>query len=103
MTLLVPPEVMPISGVSYVLGEAVLAEVRTSDRVLDMGAGCGVNSILAASKGAAVVAVDINPLAVEAARANAERNRVRIGVRLSDGFSAVHGRCDLIIFDPPFR
>jgi release factor glutamine methyltransferase len=104
-TLVVPPEVQPITGMSHLLGEAVLADVRETDRVLDMGTGCGVNAILAASKAGRVVAVDINPNAVDAARHNAERNGVadRIEVRQSDVFSDVDGEFDMIIFDPPFR
>jgi release factor glutamine methyltransferase len=105
LTLVVPPRVMPITRVSHLLGEAVLAEAGAGERVLDMGTGSGVNAILAASRGAAVLAVDLNPEAVEAARANAERNGVadRVEVRFSDVFSAVDGTFDLIIFDPPFR
>lgn len=104
-TLLVPPGVMPITGMSHLLGQAVLAEVREDDRVLDMGTGSGVNAILAATKSSDVVAVDINPRAVEAAQRNAEINGVadRIQVRCSDVFNDVDGRFDLIIFDPPFR
>jgi len=104
-TIVVPPQVQPIAGVSHLLGKAVLDEVRESDRVLDMGTGSGVNAILAASKSADVVAVDINPVAVEAARNNAALNGVadRIEVRSSDVFSNVDGEFDLIIFDPPFR
>jgi len=68
---------------SHLLGEAVLAEVRDGDRVLDMGTGSGVNAILAATKSTDVVAVDINPRAVEAAQADVERNGVtdRVDVR----------------------
>ncbi len=36
-SLVVPPGVMPITGVSHLLGKAVLAEVRAGDSVLDMG------------------------------------------------------------------
>lgn len=104
-TIVVPPQVQPITGVSHLFGQAVLAEVRSDDRVLDMGTGSGVNAILAASRSSHVLAVDLNPYAVEAATANAERNGVadRIEVRRSDVFSAVDGVFDLIIFDPPFR
>jgi release factor glutamine methyltransferase len=87
------------------LGPAVRDEVREGDRVLDMGTGSGINAILAAAKSTDVLAVDINPHAVAAAIANAERNGVadRITCRESDVFSAVEGTFDLIIFDPPFR
>jgi release factor glutamine methyltransferase len=70
-----------------------------------MGTGSGVNAILAAGAARDVLAVDINPHAVAAARANAERNGVadRVEVRRSDVYSAVDGRFDLIVFDPPFR
>jgi release factor glutamine methyltransferase len=105
LTLEVPPEVMPITPLSDLLGTAVLAEVQASDRVLDMGTGCGVNAILAASKAIDVLAVDINPRSVKAARRNAIRNGVadRVDVRHSDVFSAVDGVFDLIVFDPPSR
>lgn len=103
--IVVPPEVQPITPVSELLGGAVLDEVRDTDRVLDMGTGSGVNAVLAASEAEAVLAVDTNPKALEAARDNARRNGVadRIEVRHSDVFSHVDGRFDLIVFDPPFR
>ena len=80
-------------------------EVKPSDRVLDMGTGSGIVAILAAQRSSDVVAVDLNPQAVEAARANALRNGVadRITFNVSDVFDAVEGSFDLIVFDPPFR
>jgi release factor glutamine methyltransferase len=84
---------------------AVEAEVRAGERVLDMGTGSGVSAILAARAGADVVAVDVNPKAVECARQNAERNEVadRIAFLVADIFDGVEGGFDLIVFDPPFR
>lgn len=104
-TLVVPPDVQPITRVSHVLGDAVLAEVRRGERVLDMGTGSGVNAVLAAMAGAHVIAVDISPVAVEAACENASRNGVAdmTEVRVSDVFSDVDEQFDLIIFDPPYR
>jgi release factor glutamine methyltransferase len=105
LTLVVPPHVQVIESTSDVLGEIVRAEVEPGERVLDMGTGSGVNAILAAKQGADVVAVDLNPHAVEAARANAERNGVadRVAIAQSDLFAEVEGRFDLVVFDPPFR
>jgi len=105
LTLVVPPYVQVIESTSDLLGRVVLDEVRAGERVLDMGTGSGVNAILAATRGADVVAVDLNPHAVEAARANAERNGVpdRVAISQSDLFEHVEGRFDLIVFDPPFR
>lgn len=102
-TLHIPPDVHPITGTSHLLGQAVLDEVRSTDRVLDMGTGSGVNAILAAATAREVLAVDTNPSAITTTRANAARNGVTLTARHSDVFSAVDGRFDLIIFDPPFR
>jgi len=70
-----------------------------------MGTGSGIGALLAASQSSEVVAVDINPRAVEAAAANAVRNGVaeRITFLESDVFAAVDGTFDLLLFDPPFR
>ncbi len=102
-TFVVPPEVYPPNPLG--LAEIVLAEARDGDRVLDMGTGSGVNGIAAAAREATVVAVDVNPVAVAAARQNAELNGLkdRIETLQSDVFENVSGFFDLIVFDPPFR
>jgi ribosomal protein L11 methyltransferase len=55
-------------------------------RVLDVGCGSGILGICAALLGAAsVLGVDTDPLAIEATRANAERNGVATVVRARQG------------------
>lgn len=65
-------------------------------RVLDFGAGSGVVAIAAAKAGALeVVACDLDPLAIEACRANAALNNVMLSY--SADFFAETDRFDLII------
>ena len=63
-------------------------------KVLDMGTGSGI--LAKAAKGADVLAVDINPEAVEKAKEEG------IAAVLSDLFSNVKGKFDLIVFNPPY-
>ncbi len=65
-------------------------------RVLDFGAGSGVAGIAAARAGALeVVACDLDPLALDACRANARLNDVTLGY--SSDFFAQADRFDLIL------
>jgi ribosomal protein L11 methyltransferase len=65
--------------------------------VLDVGTGSGILAIAAAKRGASpVVAVDTDPLAVEAARENADRNGVAIPIG-SGSAADVPGRFDFVI------
>jgi len=104
LELRIPEGVFPPAG-SGTFHKLARDEVQSTDRVLDMGTGSGVCAILAAATSSDVVAVDINPKAVQAATENAKRNGVaeRITFRQSDVFDAVDGTFDLVIFDPPFR
>jgi len=64
--------------------------------VLDYGCGSGILAIAAARLGAGRVAgVDIDPLAVEAARANAERNGV--SALFADSAEPVAGEYDVVV------
>jgi len=96
---------VPDSAAGDPYHQAVASEVGPGLRVLDMGTGSGVSALLAARAGSEVVAVDVNPEAVECARANAERNGLAAQITFVHGdlFQGVEGDFDLIIFDPPFR
>ena len=64
--------------------------------LLDYGCGSGILAIAAARLGAGTVSgVDIDPLAVEAARANAESNAV--SARFADSAEALAGEYDLVV------
>jgi release factor glutamine methyltransferase len=51
--------------------------VTDDDMVLDVGTGCGILAVLAAEKAERVVAVDVNPYALQCANKNAETNGVK--------------------------
>lgn len=70
--------------------------VQSGDSVLDYGCGSGILAIAAAKLGAARVAgVDIDPQAVEAANANAERNAVT--AEFSDSAAPLAGEYDVVV------
>lgn len=75
-------------------------------RVLEIGTGSGILALEAARKGARVVAVDINPIAVSCAQENVVRNGFSDRVRVieSDLFASVNPdeRFDFILWNPPF-
>ena len=77
----------------------------TGKSVVEVGTGSGILALSAAKAGAAsVLALDINPKAVETAQLNAERNGLRQVTALeSNLFSAVpaSAQFDVIISSPP--
>jgi release factor glutamine methyltransferase len=72
-------------------------------KFLEVGAGSGVISLLAAKSGAFVTSVDVNPLAVTCTRKNAEANQLVINVILSDAFESIPvALFDIIVVNPPY-
>lgn len=90
---------------------AGFARPRRGDRAVDLGAGCGIISLLLAVRtpGFRITAVEIQPALAELAGENAVQNRLdhRIRVVREDlrRFSAdvVGGPVDLVVSNPPFR
>jgi release factor glutamine methyltransferase len=74
-----------------------------SKTFLELGAGTGIISILAAKKGAAVYASDISGKAVENVKLNAVKNNVQINIFMSDLFKNIPDiQFDYIIINPPY-
>ena len=73
-------------------------------RVLDLCTGSGIIAINAALKADEVIAVDINPYAVKAAKRNASLNKVKnIKFIVSDLFSKLkREKFDVIYANPPY-
>lgn len=63
--------------------ELLHGAVAPSDRVIDIGTGTGVLALAAASRGAEVLAVDVDPVAVDCARSNVDRNDTSGSVRVA--------------------
>ena len=93
-------DVYPPSDDSILLIESL--EVKSGEKILEIGCGSGVVSIHCAKNGCSVTAVDINPSAVECTKENAQLNGVDIDVRLSDLFGNVFERFDTIVFNLPY-
>ncbi len=100
----VGPEVLDPRPETETLIEVALSE-RFS-RVLDLGtgSGCILITLLAERREATGLGVDLSEAACLQASANAILHRVelRADIRHSDWFSAVEGRFDLIVSNPPY-
>ncbi len=89
---------------SYMLQRHVARLV--TGKVLDMGTGGGIQAVTAAQKPDVdyVLAVDINPEAIEAAKRRAFETGVfnKVSFTVSDLFEEIDGCFDWIIFNPPY-
>jgi release factor glutamine methyltransferase len=78
----------------------------TDGEVLDMGTGCGILATIAAEKAEHVVAIDVNPYAVDCAQKNVKLNGLVKFVDVLQGnlFDPLRSgiRFDLILFNAPY-
>lgn len=81
---------------TYLLLEAALSEARPADSVLEIGCGSGFISQELALRAKRLLATDINPHAVRAAKARG------IEVIRADLFRGIKGKFDLILFNAPY-
>ena len=77
---------------------------RPVRRAVDIGCGAGPGAVLVARRWpeANVIAVDVNPVALRMAGANAAASGVRVRAAESDLLAAVDGQFDLIVANPPY-
>ncbi|MBR9683538.1 methyltransferase [Candidatus Woesearchaeota archaeon] len=78
---------------------------HSEGKVLDMGTGSGIQAIEASKKKrvTAVLAVDINPKAVEELTKRIKKEKIKkIKIQQSDLFSKIKGKFDTIVFNPPY-
>ena len=93
--------VLGISPAATSLAELTVRE--PVDRALDLGTGCGVQSLHLATHTRHLVATDVNRRALWLAGLNAELNEVALDLREGSLFEPVAGeRFDLIVTNPPF-
>lgn len=80
---------------------AILLEkhARKGHRVLDIGCGSGILSIMAANLGCSVTAVDMDQFSLDATAENVQKNNVSSSVTIlrSDLLSGVEGKFDVIV------
>lgn len=99
------PEIEPVMGIASTTRALDLVTIRRPfARVLDLGAGSGIQAMLAARHAERVWAVDLNPRASAMTRFNAGLNGVEgIDCRTGSLFEPVGDqRFDLIVCNPPF-
>lgn len=93
--------VLGLSPASTTLAQ--LAVPGAVGRALDLGTGCGVQSLHLARRADAVVATDLNPRALELASLTAALNGAELDLRLGSLYAPVAGeRFDLIVTNPPY-
>ena len=96
-----PEQVLGVGAASLTLAAATPRDVVGS--ALDLGAGCGVQALLADDHVRRVVATDSNPRATAYARLAGVLNRADLDTRTGDLLAPVEGeRFDLVVSNPPF-
>lgn len=95
-----PDYVLGVSPASTSLAQ--LTARTPVDSALDLGTGCGVQSLHLAQHVKRVVATDLNPRALELARLTLDLSGVDADLREGSLFEPVSERFDLIVSNPPF-
>lgn len=90
-------------GSSKVFAGFLKKQKLIGKKLLEVGCGSGLLSLVAAKEQAIVTAIDINPAAIACTRANAINNHLLVEVIHSDVFKSLTQQAyDLLIVNPPF-
>lgn len=96
-----PDHVLGVSPASTTLAQLTIR--RPVERALDLGTGCGVQSLHLARHAGTVVATDLNPRALRCAELGLRLSGVAADLRLGSLYEPVTDeRFDLIVTNPPF-
>lgn len=96
-----PDHVLGVGGASTTLARATIRTPRR--RTLDLGTGCGIQALYAATHSDEVVATDVSERALAFARFNAALAGVDLDLRLGSMLEPVaDGGFDLVVSNPPF-
>ena len=105
ISVLVHPDVFPphLTMSTKILLDFIEPLELQNKNFLELGCGSGIISILAAKKGANVVATDINKKALKYLEKNSENNQAIISILYSDLFENLNNQTfDYIIINPPY-
>jgi HemK-related putative methylase len=92
-----------LSGFSYVLVRNAQTFLPTRS-VLELGCGTGLLSIVVCPYSQYTLATDVDPVALQIARANALLNGCQVSTLRSDLFDDIpKAPFDLVVFNPPWR
>ncbi|VVC04328.1 putative S-adenosylmethionine-dependent methyltransferase [Candidatus Bilamarchaeum dharawalense] len=101
LDLVIYPSVYEPAEDSFLLANAAM---KLRGKILEIGCGSGIVSLICAREGGNVLGVDVNPEAVKCAKINAKRNKIKsVQFIESDLFSNVpKQQFDAILFNPPY-
>jgi release factor glutamine methyltransferase len=87
---------------SFLMLQALSSINVEGRKVLDVGSGSGILGLYCVMRGAQVTITDIDEIALRHAKGAAERLGVSVNAVLSDLFSNIGGRYDIVLFNPPY-
>jgi len=92
--------VSPVGKDTLMISKNVIK--HKSKKIIEIGTGTGFITIFLNKNGIDCDGVDINPLAISCANANAKNNNIKINFSVSNLFENVNKNYDSIIFNPPY-